>query len=118
MEFESEKMMIRGRKINAEVELWDCGGDKRYEIHINARNSANVGGFSTQISPRPNRTETCWPIFAQQVNGIIFVFNSGVESHVKYIERVHTHFVRKLGLLRVRKPKNSFLSRNHVNAYI
>ena len=29
VEFESEKMMIRGRKINAEVELWDCGGDKR-----------------------------------------------------------------------------------------
>jgi len=74
VEFESEKMMIRGRKINAEVELWDCGGDKR--------------------------SESCRPIFAQQVNGIIFVFNSGVDSHTRYIERVHTHFVRKLGLLR------------------
>lgn len=74
VEFESEKMMIRGRKINAEVELWDCGSDKR--------------------------SETCWPIFAQQVNGIIFVFNSGVDSHARYIERIHSHFVRKLGLLR------------------
>ena len=40
---------ITDRRVNAEVELWDCGST--------------------------GNAESCWPIFAKGVNGLLFTFN-------------------------------------------
>lgn len=102
VEFEKRNLTIKGRRINAEVELWDCGS------------SGNV--------------ESCWPIFGEDVNGLLFVFNQELEmsgdstaaqlsseatSHQKHLEKLYNHFVRQEGVrdsqclvVNQRKPKS------------
>lgn len=91
VEFESNNLAIKGRRVHAEVELWDCGG------------TGNV--------------ESCWPIFSQDVNGIIFVYNQDMDTqhdgesnpthaqqtarastHQKTLEKQYNHFVRGQGV--------------------
>uniref|UniRef100_A0A915D912 Intraflagellar transport protein 22 homolog n=1 Tax=Ditylenchus dipsaci TaxID=166011 RepID=A0A915D912_9BILA len=49
VEFESNQLELEGERVNAEVELWDCSGDRRFE--------------------------TCWPAIRHHSNGAIFVCN-------------------------------------------
>uniref|UniRef100_A0A183BYN9 Intraflagellar transport protein 22 homolog n=1 Tax=Globodera pallida TaxID=36090 RepID=A0A183BYN9_GLOPA len=49
VEFESNQLELEGDRVNAEVELWDCGGDRNFE--------------------------SCWPAIRHRCNGIIFVCN-------------------------------------------
>ena len=77
-----------GGSVNAEVELWDCGS------------SGNV--------------ESCWPIFAKDLNGLVFVYNEQLKSrrrgrettvtvdaearaHQKCLETLYNNFVYSEG---------------------
>uniref|UniRef100_A0A915PDX9 Uncharacterized protein n=1 Tax=Setaria digitata TaxID=48799 RepID=A0A915PDX9_9BILA len=50
VEFESNDLELDGERIEAEVELWDCSGDKQYE--------------------------RCWPAIQRNTNGVILVCRS------------------------------------------
>ncbi|KAL3077578.1 hypothetical protein niasHS_012284 [Heterodera schachtii] len=54
VEFESNQLELDGDRVNAEVELWDCSGDKKFE--------------------------GCWPAIRHRCNGIIFVCNPEISS--------------------------------------
>ena len=58
--------------VNIEVVLWDCSGSQKFEI--------------------------CWPSMQRDVNGVLFVYNPGVENHLKELENWHLHFAKELGL--------------------
>lgn len=47
VEFESNDLELDGERVEAEVELWDCSGDKRYE--------------------------RCWPAIRYNAKGVILV---------------------------------------------
>lgn len=49
MEFESNELELGGERIEAEVELWDCSGDRKFE--------------------------SCWPAIRHGSNGAILVCN-------------------------------------------
>ncbi|KAI1710578.1 ras of complex, roc, domain of DAPkinase domain-containing protein [Ditylenchus destructor] len=54
VEFESNQLELEGEHVNAEVELWDCSGDTRYE--------------------------SCWPAIRYRSNGAIFVCNPEIHT--------------------------------------
>jgi len=87
VEFERRNLNVKGRRVNAEVELWDCGST--------------------------GNAESCWPIFAKDVNGLLFTFNQELTvggestaaqlsaeaaSHQKHLEKLYNHFVRQEGM--------------------
>jgi len=87
VEFERRNLNVKGRRVDAEVELWDCGST--------------------------GNSESCWPIFAKDVNGLIFVFNQELDvtggsssakmsdeasKHQKSLEKLYNHFVRQEGV--------------------
>ncbi|CAG9535492.1 unnamed protein product [Cercopithifilaria johnstoni] len=47
VEFESNDLELDGERVEAEIELWDCSGDKQYE--------------------------RCWPVIRHNTNGVILV---------------------------------------------
>ncbi|CAE1160866.1 IFT22 [Acanthosepion pharaonis] len=71
LEFE-QSVDLEGRNTSVDVELWDCSGDHVYE--------------------------SCWPAFAQGVNGILFVFNPHRSNHDKELENLFSYFVGQSGL--------------------
>lgn len=54
VEFESNQLELEGEQVNAEVELWDCSGDRKFE--------------------------SCWPAIRHRSNGAIFVCNPEIHS--------------------------------------
>jgi len=87
VEFERRNLNVKDRRVNAEVELWDCGST--------------------------GNAESCWPIFAKDVNGLLFTFNQELEvsgdlsttqasaqaaSHQMHLEKLYNHFVRQEGV--------------------
>ncbi|GAB1607241.1 intraflagellar transport protein 22 homolog isoform X1 [Argonauta hians] len=71
MEFE-QPVVLDGRNTMADIELWDCSGDHRYE--------------------------SCWPAFSKDTNGIIFVYNPDRVNHGKEVEELLDHFLPQTGL--------------------
>ncbi|MEE6468759.1 hypothetical protein FKM82_008370 [Ascaphus truei] len=68
LEFEGPN--VNGNKGSAcEVELWDCGGD--------------------------NKFESCWPAMIKDSHGVIIVFNLDIPSHLKEIEMWHSSFIQQ-----------------------
>ncbi|KAM4796504.1 intraflagellar transport protein 22 homolog [Rhinophrynus dorsalis] len=68
LEFECPN--INGNKgSTCEVELWDCGGDPKFE--------------------------SCWPAIMKDSHGVVIVFNPYIPSHLKEIELWHTNFVQQ-----------------------
>ncbi|VDO40844.1 unnamed protein product [Onchocerca flexuosa] len=54
VEFESNDLELNGERVEAEVELWDCSGDKQYE--------------------------RCWPAIRRNTDGVIFVCKSDQDN--------------------------------------
>ncbi|XP_014773442.1 intraflagellar transport protein 22 homolog isoform X1 [Octopus bimaculoides] len=71
MEFE-QPMILDGRNTVADIELWDCSGDHRYE--------------------------SCWAAFSKDANGIIFVYNPDRTNHNKELEELLAYFLPQTGL--------------------
>ncbi|KAL5477325.1 hypothetical protein EMCRGX_G024114 [Ephydatia muelleri] len=62
LEFESEgENPSTGKAFKAEVELWDCSGDKKFE--------------------------NCWPALAKDVNGVLLVYSPDNAQKEKELER-------------------------------
>ncbi|XP_063059589.1 intraflagellar transport protein 22 homolog [Engraulis encrasicolus] len=72
LEFDSQKHGSGDRDSSCEVELWDCGGDFKFE--------------------------SCWPALMKDSNGVVIVFNADVPSHVREVETWHSTFVASQGL--------------------
>ncbi|XP_065106248.1 intraflagellar transport protein 22 homolog [Paramisgurnus dabryanus] len=73
LEFESQNLSNGNKHSACEVELWDCGGDFKFE--------------------------SCWPALMKDSNGVLIVFNPDVPSHLKEIETWHSTFISSQGLL-------------------
>uniref|UniRef100_A0A915LMA2 Intraflagellar transport protein 22 homolog n=2 Tax=Meloidogyne incognita group TaxID=654580 RepID=A0A915LMA2_MELJA len=54
VEFESNQLELDGERVNAEVELWDCSGDRKFE--------------------------SCWPAIRYRCDGVIFVCNPEINK--------------------------------------
>ncbi|XP_053560574.1 intraflagellar transport protein 22 homolog [Bombina bombina] len=54
---------------SCEVELWDCGGDHKFE--------------------------SCWPAIMKDSHGVIIVFNMDIPSHLKEIEMWYSNFIQQ-----------------------
>ncbi|KAM4700996.1 intraflagellar transport protein 22 homolog [Discoglossus pictus] len=68
LEFEAPS--VNGNKgSGCEVELWDCGGDHKFE--------------------------SCWPAIMKDSHGVMIVFNVDIPSHLKEIEMWHSNFVQQ-----------------------
>eukprot|EP00731_Ephydatia_muelleri_P022761 Em0015g344a len=68
LEFESEgENPSTGKAFKAEVELWDCSGDKKFE--------------------------NCWPALAKDVNGVLLVYSPDNAQKEKELERWYSYFV-------------------------
>ncbi|XP_076344376.1 intraflagellar transport protein 22 homolog [Tachypleus tridentatus] len=72
LEFESDPINIGGKNVKAEVELWDCSGDQKYEV--------------------------CWPALLKDANGIIFVYNPDMRNIQNEMDMWYSHFVQGQGL--------------------
>ncbi|XP_002736022.1 intraflagellar transport protein 22 homolog [Saccoglossus kowalevskii] len=71
LEFETN-LHVGGRLANAEVELWDCSGNQKFE--------------------------TCWPAFMKDTNGVVMVYNPDQSNHDKQLEMWYSNFVVGQGL--------------------
>ncbi|KAM5181705.1 intraflagellar transport protein 22 homolog [Mantella aurantiaca] len=68
LEFECPN--VNGNKgPGCEVELWDCGGDHKFE--------------------------NCWPAIMKDSHGVIIAFNADIPSHLKEIEMWHSNFIQQ-----------------------
>ncbi|XP_063812119.1 intraflagellar transport protein 22 homolog isoform X1 [Pseudophryne corroboree] len=68
LEFECPS--VNGNKgLGCEVELWDCGGDHKFE--------------------------SSWPALMKDSHGVIIVFNADIPSHLKEIEMWHINFIQQ-----------------------
>jgi len=63
---------INNRLEKAEIELWDCSGDLKYD--------------------------SSWPALSDGSNGVVFVLNPNEPSHAKELNQWFTHFVKDAGL--------------------
>ncbi|XP_044286151.1 intraflagellar transport protein 22 homolog [Varanus komodoensis] len=68
---EYEKPLSSGA--GCRFELWDCGGDKKFEA--------------------------CWPALMKDSHGVTIIFNPDLPSHLKEIEMWHSCFVQHQPLL-------------------
>ncbi|XP_078234946.1 intraflagellar transport protein 22 homolog [Pogona vitticeps] len=73
LEYENPQIGGNGKGARCRFELWDCGGDQKFE--------------------------TCWPALVKDAHGVVVVFNPGLPSHVKEIEMWHSYFVHQQQLL-------------------
>lgn len=71
LEFEMQNLNINNRYLKAEVELWDCSGDHKFEA--------------------------CWPALQRDTHGIIFVYNPSSEDHARDLELLYNYFVTQTG---------------------
>lgn len=69
VEFESNQLEMDGQSVNAEVELWDCSGDRRFE--------------------------TCWPAIRHRANGAIFVCDPTAAEVGRELLLWYTEFAAK-----------------------
>ncbi|XP_064612662.1 intraflagellar transport protein 22 homolog [Liolophura sinensis] len=72
LEFEAGNLKAGNRSTSAEVELWDCSGDKKFE--------------------------GCWPAIARDTNGIVFVYSPEQPNHDKDLELWYDYFVQQQGV--------------------
>ncbi|XP_028839359.1 intraflagellar transport protein 22 homolog [Denticeps clupeoides] len=73
LEFETQNQGSNDKDVPCEVELWDCGGDFRFE--------------------------SCWPAVVKDCHGVVVVFNPDTPGHLKDVETWHSSFVASQGLL-------------------
>ncbi|XP_033627965.1 intraflagellar transport protein 22 homolog [Asterias rubens] len=66
LEFESNSNQI-GARSSAEVELWDCSGDQKFD--------------------------ECWPAIMKDANGVVIVYNPDVPTHERELDMWYSHFV-------------------------
>ncbi|XP_004587021.1 intraflagellar transport protein 22 homolog [Ochotona princeps] len=70
VEFEKPQINSNSQGPGCEFELWDCGGDRKFE--------------------------SCWPALMKDAQGVVIVFNADMPSHLKEIEMWHSCFVQPL----------------------
>ncbi|XP_078599715.1 intraflagellar transport protein 22 homolog isoform X1 [Branchiostoma floridae x Branchiostoma japonicum] len=99
LEFENNGLNVGGRTVNAEVELWDCSGDHKFE--------------------------QCWPAIQQETNGVLLVFNPDQPNHDKELETWYSHFVSQQGMkdsqclaFAHHKPSTSDKARGHLSSLL
>ncbi|XP_042298764.1 intraflagellar transport protein 22 homolog [Sceloporus undulatus] len=73
LEYEKPQMNENSKGSECRFELWDCGGDQKFE--------------------------TCWPALMKDSHGVVIIFNPDVPSHVKEIEMWHSCFIQQPQLL-------------------
>ncbi|XP_063002597.1 intraflagellar transport protein 22 homolog [Elgaria multicarinata webbii] len=73
LEYEKPHVSGNGKGAGCRFELWDCGGDQKFE--------------------------TCWPALTKDSHGVVIVFNPDLPSHMKEIEMWHSCFVQQQQLL-------------------
>ncbi|XP_027717920.1 intraflagellar transport protein 22 homolog isoform X2 [Vombatus ursinus] len=69
LEFENPQVASNNKGIGCEFELWDCGGDTKFE--------------------------SCWPALMKDSHGVVIIFNADIPSHLKEIEMWHSCFVQQ-----------------------
>ncbi|XP_078535477.1 intraflagellar transport protein 22 homolog isoform X2 [Lissotriton helveticus] len=69
LEYENSSGNISNKSANCEVELWDCGGDLKFE--------------------------SCWPAMMKDSHGVVIVFNPDLPSHLKELEVWYSSFVHQ-----------------------
>ncbi|XP_038059241.1 intraflagellar transport protein 22 homolog [Patiria miniata] len=67
LEFESGSNQMGARSSTAEVELWDCSGDQKFD--------------------------ECWPAIMKDANGVVIVYNPDVPTHERELDMWYSHFV-------------------------
>lgn len=72
LEFETQNEGSSDKHSSCEVELWDCGGNFKFE--------------------------SCWPALMKDSNGVVIVFNPDIPSHLEEIETWHSAFISSQGL--------------------
>ena len=72
LEFDSSITLSNNRQSKADIELWDCSGDSKFQ--------------------------TTWPALAWELHGVIFLFNPEDETQAKDLDFYYEHFVKKPGL--------------------
>uniref|UniRef100_A0A8C2VR19 Intraflagellar transport protein 22 homolog n=1 Tax=Chinchilla lanigera TaxID=34839 RepID=A0A8C2VR19_CHILA len=68
LEFENPNV-ASNKGTGCEFELWDCGGDAKFE--------------------------SCWPALMKDAHGVVIVFNADIPSHLKEIEMWYSCFVQQ-----------------------
>ncbi|XP_074045615.1 intraflagellar transport protein 22 homolog isoform X1 [Macrotis lagotis] len=69
LEFENPQVTSNNKGTGCEFELWDCGGDTKFE--------------------------SCWPALMKDSHGVVIVFNAEIPSHLKEIEMWYSCFVQQ-----------------------
>ncbi|KAB1263478.1 Intraflagellar transport protein 22-like protein [Camelus dromedarius] len=69
LEFENPHVASNNKGTGCEFELWDCGGDPKFE--------------------------SCWPALMKDSHGVVIVFNADIPSHLKEIEMWYSCFVQQ-----------------------
>ncbi|KAJ4439453.1 hypothetical protein ANN_07577, partial [Periplaneta americana] len=67
LEFETQNLNVNNRYLKAEVELWDCSGDHKFEA--------------------------CWPALQRDTQGIVFVYNPSSPEHGRELELLYNYYV-------------------------
>nr|CAD7425444.1 unnamed protein product [Timema monikensis] len=76
LEFESPVLNVNNKPSKAEVELWDCSGDHKFE--------------------------GCWPALQKDAQGLVFVYNPSAHDHSHELELLYNDFVIQTNF----SPKN------------
>ncbi|XP_003416565.1 intraflagellar transport protein 22 homolog [Loxodonta africana] len=69
LEFENPHVTSNNKGTGCEFELWDCGGDPKFE--------------------------SCWPALMKDSHGVVIIFNADTPSHLKEIEMWYSCFVQQ-----------------------
>ncbi|XP_045397458.1 intraflagellar transport protein 22 homolog isoform X2 [Lemur catta] len=69
LEFENPNVTSNNKGTGCEFELWDCGGDTKFE--------------------------SCWPALMKDAHGVVIIFNPDIPSHRKEIEMWYSCFVQQ-----------------------
>nr|BAH11834.1 unnamed protein product [Homo sapiens] len=72
LEFENPHVTSNNKGTGCEFELWDCGGDAKFE--------------------------SCWPALMKDAHGVVIVFNADIPSHRKEMEMWYSCFVQQPSL--------------------
>nr|KAF6366329.1 intraflagellar transport 22 [Pipistrellus kuhlii] len=76
LEFENPHVTSNNKGTACEFELWDCGGDPKFE--------------------------SCWPALMKDSHGVVIIFNADIPSHLKEIEMCTTLEQAEAGALESR----------------
>ncbi|KAM5228517.1 intraflagellar transport protein 22 homolog isoform 1-T1 [Ctenodactylus gundi] len=69
LEFENSYVSRNNKGTSCEFELWDCGGDAKFE--------------------------SCWPALMKDAHGVVIIFNADIPSHLREIEMWYSCFVQQ-----------------------